>query len=125
MMKVLIVDDSAMMRRTVQRHVSKLNVEIIGIAANGNEALEMIKEHCPDIVTLDITMPGMDGLSCLDHIMEIAPETKVIVVTALKDKATGLKALKKGAVGYVNKPIDEDDILNAFDDVLNAEKDEY
>ncbi|MFY0685667.1 MAG: response regulator [Cyclobacteriaceae bacterium] len=124
-MKVLIVDDSAMMRRTVQRHVNQLEVEIIGAASNGNEAIELVKSHQPDIVTLDITMPGMDGLSCLDHIMEIAPETKVIVVTALKDKPTGLKALKKGAVGYINKPIDEDDIVSAFDDVLNMEEDEY
>lgn len=124
-MKLLIVDDSAMMRRTITRHVANFNLEIIGYASNGNEALEMVTIYKPDAITLDITMPGMDGLTCLGQIMEAAPESKVIVITALSDKLTGLQAIEKGAVGYIFKPIDESDLKEAFDELLTEEEDEY
>jgi two-component system chemotaxis response regulator CheY len=118
-MKLLIVDDSSIMRRTIEKYLTNYPLEIIGMAGNGVEALEMVKEKKPDAVTLDITMPEMDGLTCLENIMEIAPDTNVIVITALSDKMTGLQALKKGAAAYLFKPVSEEDIREAFDDLLN------
>ena len=118
-MKLLIVDDSSVMRRTIEKHLSDYDLDIIGMAANGNEAIEMIKEKKPDVVTLDITMPEMDGLTCLESIKQIAPETKVMVITALSDKLTGLQALEKGARGYLFKPVTPEDLKEEFDDLLN------
>lgn len=117
-MKLLIVDDSSVMRRTIEKNLTDYNLEIIGTASNGEEALDIVKEKEPDVVTLDITMPGMDGIECLENIMEIRPETKVMIITALSDKLTGLKALDIGARGFLYKPVNAEDLKKAFDKLL-------
>lgn len=106
-MKLLVVDDSTIMRRAIQKYSSSLPLRIIGTASNGAEALEMLVVHEPDVITLDITMPKIDGLSALKRIMEIAPRTRVLVITALSDTATGIQALRSGARGFLNKPFTE------------------
>ena len=118
MIKLLIVDDSSIMRRNIEKHLADYEVEIVGTAGNGQEALEMVKSLKPDAVTLDITMPEMDGLTCLEEIMKIAPQTKVMIITALSDKLTGLQALDKGARGYLYKPVNSEDLKKAFDKLL-------
>ena len=120
-MKLVIVDDSAMMRTTIENQLSDYDIEIVGTAENGSAALQVIKDKKPDAVTLDITMPEMDGLECLDNIMEIAPETKVMVITALSDKLTGLRALKKGAREYLYKPVKAEDLKKGFDLLLSRD----
>ncbi|MEQ8240579.1 MAG: response regulator, partial [Cyclobacteriaceae bacterium] len=72
----------------------------------------------PDVITLDITMPGMDGLACLDQIMIFHPKAKVMIITALSDKLTGLKALDKGARGFLYKPVNAADLEKAFNRLL-------
>lgn len=78
----------------------------------------MIEEKRPDVVTLDITMPEMDGIECLTNIMESWPDTKVMIITALSDKLTGLKALDIGARGFLYKPVNGKDLKKAFDKLL-------
>ena len=117
-MKLLIVDDSSIMRRTIEKNLGDYNLEIIGTASNGSAALELVKEKMPDVITLDITMPEMDGITCLEGIMKIHPEAKVMIITALSDKLTGLKALDKGARGFMYKPVNADDLRKAFDKLL-------
>jgi two-component system chemotaxis response regulator CheY len=117
--KLLIVDDSSIMRRTIEHHIKDVEVDIVGMAINGYDALDQIKDKKPDIVTLDITMPEMDGLSCLDKIIEFAPETKVIVITALADKLTGLIALDKGAYSFLRKPVTGENLKELFQEILN------
>lgn len=117
-MKLLIVDDSSIMRRTIEQHLKDYDLEIVGTASNGKQALEMVKELKPDAMTLDITMPEMDGLTCLENIKKIAPETKVMVITALSDKLTGLQALEKGAGWYLFKPVSNEDLINGFNKLL-------
>jgi len=117
-MKLLIVDDSSVMRRTIEKNLAGYDLEIVGMASDGLEAIEMVKSKQPDVVTLDITMPHMDGLTCLEHLMKIAPNTKVMVITALADKLTGLLALDKGARGYLFKPINAEELKVAFDKLL-------
>lgn len=117
-MKLLIVDDSSMMRTTIENHLSNYGLEIVGRAGNGEEALEMVVALQPDIVTLDITMPKMDGIECLTKIMAIAPQTHVMVITALSDKYTGLQALKLGAREYLHKPVTPEDLKEGFDALL-------
>ncbi len=118
-MKLLIVDDSSIMRRTIEKNLGDYDLEIVGMASNGKEALEMVKDTMPDVITLDITMPQMDGITCLESIMQIHPEAKVMIITALSDKLTGLQALDKGARGFMYKPVNPDDLTKAFDKLLN------
>ncbi len=102
--KVMVVDDSLIIQKVIQKCLENLDIEIVGTASDGKAAVELFKETVPDIVTLDITMPEMDGLAVLDEILKINDQTKVMVVTALADKATGLKAIKSGAKSFLGKP---------------------
>ena len=122
MKKLLIVDDSAMMRTTIEQHLDGYDLEIVGQASDGSEAVALCKKLKPDFVTLDITMPKMDGLECLEQMMAIAPETKVMVITALSSKLTGLKALKKGAKEYLFKPVTPEELKGAFDLLIQNTK---
>lgn len=116
--RLLIVDDSSVMRRTIEKNLQNYDLEIIGQAANGVEAVQMVMDEKPDVVTLDITMPEMDGIACLEEIMKINPDTKVMIITALADKLTGLTALDKGARGFMYKPVNSEDLSRAFDKLL-------
>lgn len=122
-MRLLIVDDSSIMRRIIEKNLKDYDIEIIGMAADGEEALKIVKEKKPDVVTLDITMPGMDGLACLDEIMVAHPKAKVMIITALSDKLTGLRALDKGARGFLYKPVNAVDLAKAFDRLLKRNED--
>ncbi|WP_258102968.1 response regulator [Marinoscillum sp. MHG1-6] len=121
-MRLLIVDDSSIMRRIIEKNLKDYDIEIIGMAADGDEAVKLVKGEMPDVITLDITMPGMDGLACLDQIMAIHPAAKVMIITALSDKLTGLRALDKGARGFLYKPVNAKDLANAFDRLLKRNK---
>ncbi|MEP0367952.1 MAG: response regulator [Cyclobacteriaceae bacterium] len=117
-MRLLIVDDSSIMRRIIEKNLNEYDIQIIGMAADGDEALKLVRAKMPDVITLDITMPGMNGLACLDEIIKIHPKTKVMIITALSDKLTGLKALDKGARGFLYKPVNAQDLAKAFDRLL-------
>jgi two-component system chemotaxis response regulator CheY len=103
-MKLMIVDDSNIMRRAIEKYLADFGLELIGTAFDGQAALELFRAAGPDVVTLDITMPRLDGLSCLALMLREKPDAKVLVVSALKDPGTGLKALKMGAKGFLPKP---------------------
>jgi len=116
--RLLIVDDSSIMRRTIEKNLQEYDLEIIGQASNGLEAIKLVEQEKPDVITLDITMPEMDGIACLEEIMKIHPETKVMIITALSDKLTGLIALDKGARGFMFKPVNANDLARSFDKLL-------
>ena len=118
MMKVLIVDDSSIMRKAIEKYLGKLDVEIVGSAGDGKTALEMFKEKLPDVVTLDITMPEMDGLTCLEEMLKVKADSKVLVVSALKDEATALEAINKGARGFLGKPFNAETLEEAFKELF-------
>lgn len=109
-MKMLIVDDSFVIRKTIEKYAAELGIRNIFTAPNGMEALRIFESELPRLVTMDITMPEMDGIRCLEEMMQRAPETKVIIITALKDNSTGLLALKKGAAGFLLKPFTPEQI---------------
>ncbi|MBV6647746.1 MAG: response regulator [Cyclobacteriaceae bacterium] len=121
-MTLLIVDDSSVMRRTIEKNLSEYDLQIIGMASNGNEAIDIVKEKKPDVITLDITMPEMDGITCLENIMRVHPDAKVMIITALSDKLTGLKALDKGARGFLYKPVSVAQLEKAFDRLLKRDE---
>lgn len=104
-MKVLIVDDSALMRRSLSEMLSQLRGTEVIVARDGVDALAMIERERPDVITLDINMPNMDGLTCLSHIMTRFP-TPVVMVSSLTDSSAiaTFEALEMGAVDYIAKP---------------------
>ncbi len=102
-MKFLVVDDSDVIRRAIQRSIQKPEDQIES-ASNGVEALEVVRTFDPEVVTMDISMPEMDGLTCIEGILHVRPNAKIIVVSALKDKPTAVEAVRRGAQGFLLKP---------------------
>lgn len=119
-MKLLIVDDSNILRKAIKRYLENGSIEVVGEAGNGKDAVRLFQELSPDLVTMDITMPEMDGLATLEEIMKINPGVKVLVITALRDEATGLKALKLGAKGFLPKPFTEESINAAVQKITGG-----
>ena len=117
-LKVLIVDDSNMIVKTIQKHLSKYDIDIVGSANDGKTALEVFKKTSPEIVTLDITMPEMDGLTVLEKMLEINNEAKIIIITALNDKITKINAIKMGAKAFLDKPFTEERLSEVMEDIL-------
>jgi two-component system chemotaxis response regulator CheY len=115
MARVLIVDDAAFMRGTLKIMLERNGYEIVGEANNGEEAIEKFKELKPDIVTLDITMPRMDGISALKNIVQINRNAKIIMVSAMGQESLVKEAVINGAKGFVVKPFKEDTVIKALE----------
>jgi two-component system, chemotaxis family, chemotaxis protein CheY len=118
MAKVLIVDDALFMRRMIRGALEPLGFEIVDEAENGRVAVEKYKELRPDLTTLDIVMPEMDGIEALKEIREHDPDAGVIMITAVDQRASMLQAMKLGVSDFVVKPFDEDRIISAAEKVL-------
>jgi two-component system, chemotaxis family, chemotaxis protein CheY len=114
-MKLLIVDDSSVVRRAIERDLESGEITEVDQASTGEDAVRLYGAKLHDVVTLDITMPGMDGLTCLDKIIAINPEARVLIISALRDKATALDAIKRGARGFLCKPINPSELREAFE----------
>ena len=119
--KVLIVDDSAIIRQSIQKYLNDFNIEVVGTAEDGKVALDIFNKTNPDVVTLDITMPELDGLSVLEEMLKINQNVKVMVVTALSDKSTGLKAIKLGAKSFLPKPFTPEKLKSSFERLISQE----
>lgn len=117
MTKLMIVDDSNIIRNRIARLIGSPrlpSINIIGLAKDGAEAVAMCERNRPNLVTLDLTMPNMDGIECVEKMMDIDPAISVLVVSALSDKATAITALKKGARGFLHKPFNDDQLVDAL-----------
>jgi two-component system chemotaxis response regulator CheY len=119
-MKLLIVDDSNIMRKAIEKYLERKQFTLVGSAGDGESALQMFSQFLPDLVTLDITMPRMDGLTCLEKMLAIKPDAKILVVSALKDPVTGLQALKKGAKGFLSKPFTAQELQQEIEEILGG-----
>ena len=117
-MKLLIVDDSLIVRRAIERTLARSRFTELRTASNGRLALEEFDRFQPDVVTMDITMPEMDGLAAVDAMIRRAPATIILVVSALADKSTAVEAIKRGASGFLLKPVTAQSIQEAMEDVL-------
>lgn len=114
---MLIVDDSLVIRNRIAKLVADPrlpHINIAGLAPNGAVALRLAREHAPNLVTMDLTMPELDGEACIKGIIAHLPETRILVVSALADKATALRAIRKGASGFLHKPFTDDDLLDSL-----------
>lgn len=117
-MNLLIVDDSEIIREAIEEWVKPLQLNIIGQAGNGREALELFNINLPDMVTLDITMPEMDGLSALDAMLKINPKAKIIIISALAAKEVALTAIKNGAASFLVKPFTREELEEVIREVM-------
>lgn len=117
-MKLLIVDDSLIMRRAIERTLTSERFSEIRVASNGRLAVAEYKKFLPDIVTMDITMPDMDGLTAVELILSLDKNAMILMVSALADKPTAVEAVKRGASGFLLKPITAESLLEAIDDLF-------
>lgn len=102
--RILVVDDAAFMRMMIRDILTKNNFEVVGEATNGDEAVRKYIELQPDLVTLDITMPGMDGVTVLKKIREHDPLARVVMCSAMGQQAMVVEAIQNGARDFINKP---------------------
>ena len=117
--KLMIVDDSNIMRRRIERSQQFEDLQLVGTAGNGVEALELFKKTDPDVVTMDLTMPEMDGVECVQQLVAINSKVLILVVSALADKATAVDAIEKGANGFLCKPFTDRQLNDALEELLS------
>lgn len=118
-LKLLIVDDSNIMRRRIERSQQFEELEVVGTAGNGIEALEMFHKTNPDMVTMDLTMPQMDGIECISKLVQLKPAVRILVISALADKATAVEAMERGANGFLNKPFTDRQLNEAIAELMS------
>ena len=121
-MKLLIVDDSLMIREAISTAYKGSVFTEVETAADGLLAVKMFKTFEPDVVTLDITMPHMDGLAAMSEMLEHDSSASILIVSALADSHTAIQALKRGAHQFISKPFDADDFKEALDDLIKDEE---
>jgi two-component system, chemotaxis family, chemotaxis protein CheY len=114
MARVLVVDDALFMRKLVSDALTGGGHEVVGEAANGEEAVQRYQELKPEVVTLDITMPGKDGLAALKEIVALDPSARVVMCSALGQESKVLEAVKAGAKDFIVKPFQPDRVLGAI-----------
>ena len=120
-MRLLIVDDSNLIRNRIARLAGDRRMppcQVVGLAGNGAEALDIFVKAQPDVVTMDLTMPRMDGIECTEAMVNVNPDVMILVVSALSDKATALCALKKGARGFLYKPFTDEQLIGAIRELV-------
>ncbi len=120
MTKIMIVDDSMVLRDHIENYSIANNFEVVAKARDGADAVRKFELKKPDLVTMDLTMPHMDGVDCISKIMKIDPTTKILVISALADKYTALMAISQGARGFLNKPFSEEELIDALNKVLKT-----
>ena len=110
--------DSNIIRRRIERVQDLPGVQFVGAARNGREALEMHAQLRPTLVTMDLTMPEMDGSECVEQLVRRDPGLRILVISALSDKVTAIDAIEKGARGFLYKPFTDRQLNEAIADLM-------
>ncbi|MFB5266580.1 response regulator [Paenibacillus enshidis] len=118
--RILIVDDAAFMRMMIRDILTKNGYEVVGEAQDGAHAIEKFKELRPDLITMDITMPEMDGIAALKEIKKIDANAKVIMCSAMGQQAMVIDAIQAGAKDFIVKPFQSDRVIEAISKTLGA-----
>lgn len=119
MARILIVDDAAFMRMMIKDILSKNGFDVVGEAADGLQAVERYQELKPDLVTMDITMPEVDGIEALKRIRAIDSQARVIVCSAMGQQTMVIDAIQSGAKDFIVKPFQADRVLEAVRKALS------
>jgi two-component system chemotaxis response regulator CheY len=109
----MIVDDAAFMRKMIKQILTELGHEVVAEAANGVEAISVFERTKPDLITLDITMPEMDGIQAVKEIRKIDPKAVIIMCSAMGQKSMIVEAIQAGAKDFVVKPFQKDRVQAA------------
>lgn len=117
---LMVVDDSMVFRNRIARLAgdARLGVRVVAQAENGLEAIAQARQHRPDLVTMDLTMPEMDGPACLEALRTVLPGARILVVSALSDRSTALRALARGAHGFVLKPFSDEQMVESLQELM-------
>lgn len=118
MAKILIVDDSRTSRKILGDILEEAGHEIIGEAVNGEDGFLKYKELKPDLVTMDITMPVLDGIQALQLIKQVDRKARVVIITAAGLKEKMLQAFKEGADDFITKPLDKDEVVKIIGKIV-------
>lgn len=113
----VVVDDVAVMRKMLRKILESQNFHVLGEATNGKEAIELCKNTNPNLVTLDITMPELDGLSALKIIKQNSPNVKVVMVSAFGERQNVLEAIKFGAANFIVKPFNAEKVIRVVNSI--------
>jgi len=122
MAKILIVDDSIVTRKNLEYILHEAGHEIVGVAIDGMQAIRLYSELKPDVVTMDISMPKLNGIDALSRIIELDPQAMVIMISALNQKQMLFEALQRGAKHYIIKPVEVKNVINILNKVLYEEQ---
>ena len=117
--RILVVDDAAILRQMLKNILTTQGHEVVGEAINGKEALEKYKKLKPDIVTMDIVMPEVDGIQALKNILAFDKNAKVIIISVIDQRKSLIEAIKAGAVDFIIKPFEFDRVIAAVEECLN------
>ena len=118
--KVLVVDDSAAMRMLITASLQDSEFDVVAAAKDGQEALQYFKDTAPDLVLLDIVMPGMSGVETLGHIMALNKNAVVIMASSMGTDDAVQGALKAGAKNFLQKPIEQEALLKVLRNTVNS-----
>ncbi len=121
--KILVVDDAAFMRAMLKDILENLNYEVVAEGKNGLEAVHLYKRYKPDLVTLDITMPEMDGIDALKEIITFDRHAKVIMCSAMGQQKMVVDSIHAGAKDFLVKPFNKDRIATAIESVISSKLD--
>lgn len=114
MLNILVVDDSLIIRRNLKKHITNLGHNIAGEAKTGVQAVEMCKKLKPEMITMDIAMPDMDGITAVKKIKEFNQEVDIVMVTSNGQEEIVADALRAGAKGYILKPVNKEKLSKAI-----------
>ncbi|HBT20142.1 MAG TPA: two-component system response regulator [Peptococcaceae bacterium] len=117
--RVLVVDGAAFMRMMLKDILTKNGYEVVGEAANGNEAVEKYRELKPDVVTMDITMPEKDGITAVREIMALDSNARIIMCSAMGQQAMVMEAIQAGAKDFIVKPFQQERVIQALQKVAS------
>lgn len=119
--RVLIVDDAMIMRKRIREIAEESGWEVAAEASNGEEAIQLFEQERPDLVTLDIVMPAMDGVEALSKMKALDPEARIVMVTAVNQKAKLSQCIQQGAIDFIVKPFEKTRLQSLFTQYLHAD----
>jgi CheY-like chemotaxis protein/CheY-specific phosphatase CheX len=117
--RVMVVDDSPFSQRIIKDSLAGTPYEVVACADTGNDAVGKFCEFLPDVITMDLTLPDMDGLECCREILTMNPHAKIIILSAMKDEAIINRGTAIGVQAFLQKPVKKENLISAFKSVLN------
>jgi len=121
-MKILVIDDASFIFKAIKTILEPYGVEIVGHAINGEVGLEMYEQYKPDIITLDVNMPVMDGIETAKHLLGKNPLAKIIMISLIDDDNIINEVKNIGVSYFLNKPFSESQLINAINSILKQNK---